>query len=123
VQEGTFRGWAAPDQPNCPVDPGLGLVASIGLVTRFARRAWLLAFGVAAGPLLGYVLSRGPGLPNYLDDRGNWDEPLGLISLAVECALLVLAIAVLVRNREAKPLRLRPRPDHVGHIARRWVSS
>src|SRR4051794_1901937 len=30
---------------------------------RHLRRVWLLAMGVAAGPIVGYVLSRGPGLP------------------------------------------------------------
>jgi hypothetical protein len=49
------------------------------------------ATGVAVGPLLGYVLSRGPGLPGYDDDRGNWTEPLGLVSLGVEVLLLALA--------------------------------
>ncbi|MEU9046322.1 MULTISPECIES: hypothetical protein [unclassified Kitasatospora] len=57
---------------------------------------WLLAAGVALGPLLGFVLSRGPGLPDYSDDKGNWTEPLGLVSLAVEGALLVMAALVLL---------------------------
>jgi hypothetical protein len=54
---------------------------------------WLAAAAVAFGPLVGYVLSRGPGLPAYTDDRGNWTEPLGLASLAVEGALLLLSLA------------------------------
>src|SRR5207302_8155149 len=57
---------------------------------------WLLAAFVAAAPLLGYTLSRGPGLPAYTEDRGNWTEPLGVISLAVEMALLVLSLAAVV---------------------------
>ena len=57
---------------------------------------WLLAAFVAAAPLLGYTLSRGPGLPAYTEDRGNWTEPLGVISLAVETALLVLSLAAVV---------------------------
>ena len=63
-----------------------------GLKARLFRVDWLLAAGVALGPLLGYVLSRGPGLPDYGDDKGNWTEPLGLVSLVVEGALLILAI-------------------------------
>ena len=59
---------------------------------------WFLAIGVAAGPLVGYILSRGPGLPNYDDDKGNWTEPLGLISLVVEGVLLILAIALFLRT-------------------------
>jgi hypothetical protein len=66
---------------------------------RGRRGPWLLAAAVALGPLVGYVLSRGPGLPDYGDDRGNWSEPLGLVSIAVEVALLATAAAVLLRNR------------------------
>jgi hypothetical protein len=62
---------------------------------------WLLAVGVAAGPLTGYLLSRGPGLPGYSDDRGNWTEPLGLVSLGVEGALLAVAAVVLRPGRRA----------------------
>jgi peptidoglycan/LPS O-acetylase OafA/YrhL len=74
---------------------------------RASRGSWLLAAGVALGPLLGYVLSRGPGLPGYSDDRGNWTEPLGLISLAVEGLLLVLAVLALLTGRAAAPERRR----------------
>jgi hypothetical protein len=68
-----------------------GVVAAALLLTRLARSGWLLSLGVAAGPILGYVLSRGPGLPDYTDDIGNWTEPLGIISLLVEGTLLILA--------------------------------
>lgn len=70
------------------------------LVLPAARRvqAWLLALGVAAGPILGYVLSRGPGLPSYTDDRGNWSETIGVESLVVEGLLLLLAAAMLGRT-------------------------
>ena len=59
--------------------------------------AWLLAAGVAVGPLVGFVLSRGPGLPNYTDDKGVWTEPLALWSLAVEISLLLLTLAFALR--------------------------
>jgi hypothetical protein len=60
------------------------------------RAAWPAAAFLAAGPLLGYTLSRGPGLPAYADDKGNWAEPLGVISLVVEGALLLLSIGASV---------------------------
>ena len=66
-----------------------------GYRERINRTGWLLAVGVALGPLVGFVLSRGPGLPDYADDKGNWTEPLGLISVAVEGVLLVAALAFL----------------------------
>ena len=79
-----------------------GVVAAIALLAARGRRAawaWALAVGVALGPIVGYVLSRGPGLPNYTDDKGVWTEPLGLVSLAVEGALLLVAAAMLIRSR------------------------
>ncbi|MFF5567548.1 hypothetical protein ACFY7Z_21160 [Streptomyces sp. NPDC012623] len=54
---------------------------------------WFLAMGVAAGPILGYVLTRGPGLPDDHGDVGNWTYPLGLVSLAFEGALLILSVS------------------------------
>lgn len=68
-----------------------GVLAAALLLTKHARAGWLLSLGVAAGPIVGYVLSRGPGLPDYTDDIGNWAEPLGVGSLLVEGILLILA--------------------------------
>ena len=62
--------------------------------------AWFAALGVAVGPALGFVLSRGPGLPDYTDDKGNWTEPLGLVSLAIEALLLVVALLGLLYDKE-----------------------
>jgi hypothetical protein len=74
-------------------------VAAVLLLANYAKRGWLLSLAVAAGPILGYVLSRGPGLPNYRDDIGNWTEPLGVISLIVEGVLLILAAIASSRSR------------------------
>ena len=60
---------------------------------------WVVALGVAAGPMVGYALSRGPGLPGYVDDRGNWGEVIGIQALTTEAALLVLGALVLLRSR------------------------
>jgi hypothetical protein len=72
-----------------------GLVAAWLLLTRPDRTAWLLAAGVGLGPFVGYVLSRGPGLPGYTDDKGAWGEPLGVVSLIVEGLLFLTALAAL----------------------------
>jgi hypothetical protein len=79
----------------------VGVVAAALLLTRYAKSGWFLSLGVAAGPILGYVLSRGPGLPNYDDDIGNWTEPLGVISLVVEGILLIVAVTVLATARRS----------------------
>jgi hypothetical protein len=72
----------------------LGAVVTAALLlSKASRKGWLLAITVALGPLVGYVLSRGPGLPLYRDDRGNWTETLGLISLVVEGVLLLLCVS------------------------------
>jgi hypothetical protein len=68
-----------------------GVVAATIIFAGVQRIGWLLAMGVAAAPFIGYLLSRGPGLPGAGDDRGNWTEPLGIVSLLVEGMLLVLA--------------------------------
>lgn len=80
------------------------LAAAALLLTNYARRGWGLALGVAAGPIIGYMLSRGPGLPDYSDDIGNWTEPLGVLSLVVEGALLILAATILAASRRSATL-------------------
>lgn len=78
------------------------LVVALALLVGLGRhsvKAWVLTVGIALGPLIGFVWSRGPGMPGYADDRGNWTEPLAVVSLAVEGLLLVIAAAVLSRSR------------------------
>ena len=53
--------------------------------------AWAAAGLLAAATLIGFVLSRTTGLPNASDDVGNWTEPLGLASMFVEGAVVILA--------------------------------
>ncbi|WP_328383540.1 hypothetical protein OHS81_07265 [Streptomyces sp. NBC_00400] len=79
------------------------VIAAVLLLLGLVRLGWLLAAGVALGPLVGYVLSRGPGLPHFSDDIGNWTEPLGLVSLAVEGALLLLSVPLFVRSLRRRP--------------------
>lgn len=90
----------------------LAAVALVALLlspgTRQRLTGWVLAVGVAVGPFVGYVLSRGPGLPGYTDDRGNWTEPIGLWSLALELALAAVAVpAVLALLPSVQPSKVR----------------
>ena len=75
------------------------VVVAVALLVRANRPTWLLSLGVAVGPVVGFVLSRGPGLPDYNDDKGNWFEPLAVGSLLVEAVLLLLSGFVLLRAR------------------------
>ena len=77
----------------------IAVIAALWLIQSSSALGWLLAAGVAAGPIIGYVLSRGPGLPDYTDDKGNWNEPLGVVSLIVEGFLLLLALTPLISAR------------------------
>ncbi len=58
-----------------------------------SRTALLAAAAVAGSVLVGYVLNRTVGLPNATGDIGNWTEPLGLASLVVEGATVLVAAA------------------------------
>ena len=79
-----------------------GVITAVGLLIRPSALGWLLAFGVGLGPIIGYVLTRGPGLPDAMDDKGAWtDETLGWVSLVVEGVLVLLALAMLARSRRA----------------------
>lgn len=76
------------------------IAGAVAVLLLLARRpavlGWVIALGVAVGPIVGYLVTRSIGLPNYTDDIGNWTEPLGLASLAVEGLLLICTLVALV---------------------------
>jgi hypothetical protein len=78
---------------------GLGACA---LVMANRRIAYRTTAAVAGLPIVGYVLSRSIGLPAYTDDRGNWGERLGLVSIAVELALLAISLLVILPPRRRR---------------------
>jgi hypothetical protein len=90
-----------------PVTPhyiGIGfyvveLVTAVGgalLMATPATTGWWVSVAGALGPLVGYITSRGPGLPVDSADRGDWMNPMGVASLVVETAVLILAVTALV---------------------------
>lgn len=103
IDQGGFPGSKTPGYVGAGyyVLEVVGVVAAALLLTGRVRPGWLLAVGVAAGPMIGFILSRGPGLPYYTDDIGNWVEPLGVISLVVEAVLLVLSATYLLASLRA----------------------
>src|SRR3954452_16640076 len=88
------------------------LVVAAGLVHSRDRRLWLASAVLAAGAIVGYVLSRTTGLPNATGDIGNWTEPLGLASLFVEGSVVAIAGAAyaLVPRRRLATGGLRSMP-------------
>lgn len=82
-----------------------GVICAVLLFTRARSISWVLALGVAAGPLIGITISRSVGLPDATDDIGNWFEPLGMLAMAVELTLVVLSVSVLTRARAATRVR------------------
>jgi len=82
------------------------IIAAIGAAHTLVRGSSTLAWGAAAtvagSALIGYVINRTVGLPNAMNDLGNWTEPLGLASLFVEGAVVALAAGVLT-ERYATP--------------------
>jgi hypothetical protein len=88
----------------------VGSLATAGAVlfTR-SRLSWLAAAGVAASALIGFVVNRTVGLPNAMDDIGNWTEPLGLASLFVEATTVAVSLVALIATRSLSTIRPRRR--------------
>jgi hypothetical protein len=105
TDQGGFRDLAGPTWLGWgyrALEIGAVLVAGLVLVDRLPRS--LTAVGmlaVGAGPFVGYVLTRTTGLPGDSADIGEWGEPLGVLSLVVEGALVIVALIVLLRRRGA----------------------
>jgi hypothetical protein len=96
----------------------VAVVLAVALLTPATRNrlgTWLLAAAVGAGPMIGYALTRGPGLPGAMDDRGNWGEPLGVASLVVEGVLILLTLACAAQLRSSA----RPRSSSLDGTSQR----
>jgi hypothetical protein len=81
------------------------VVAAIGgalLMASSAPTGWWVSVAGALGPLVGYLTSRGPGLPDDSADRGDWMNPMGLVSVVVETGVLLLAVSALVQAVRAR---------------------
>jgi hypothetical protein len=72
---------------------------SLLLLQWSSRLAWVGPALLAAGPLVGYLLTRTVGLPGDSADVGNWLDSLGIASMFVEIAVLSLSLARLGAGR------------------------
>jgi hypothetical protein len=53
---------------------------------------WAAAGSTAGAALVAYAVSRTVGLPAATDDVGNWGEPLGVVAVTAEGALVLFAL-------------------------------
>jgi hypothetical protein len=74
------------------------VVAACGILRGERTWGWGLGVLVAGGALVAYVISRTVGLPRLAPDV--WLEPLGILSLMVEAAFIVLFAQ---SRREVRP--------------------
>jgi hypothetical protein len=85
--------WA--QMPALAVMFGVLAVAAVlaagALVHADRTWAWFASILVAAAPVAGYVLTRSVSLPFDNGDVGNWAEPLALVAVTVELAVILLA--------------------------------
>ncbi len=75
---------------------------AIGATIALADATWgyLAAMPVCGAAVIGYVATRLFAFPQLADDVGNWFEPLGVLSVVTETAVVVLA-AIVVRRRSS----------------------
>jgi hypothetical protein len=89
-------------------DRGFDRAGRLARHARLVPLVWAATGGLALSVLTGFVLSRTTGLPNSTGDIGNWSDGLGLASMPVEGAVVVLsawALVVLPSRRDARPSR------------------
>ena len=65
------------------------IIAAVGIY-RVSLWGWILGFFVAAGSLVGYILSRTVGLPGM--EIESWLDPYGMLSLVLEVIFFALVI-------------------------------
>ena len=85
---------AFPDLEVVPVS-----IIDEGTLEAFKTAVWALTGLACVLAVVAYVVSRTVGLPLMADDIGAWLEPLGVVSVATETAVAVLAAAALSRRR------------------------
>lgn len=72
------------------------------LLVRPLPALWRVVGVVTALALFAYLASRTVGLPSSSDDIGNWGQPLGVLNVAIELAVLG-AVAGGLRPARARP--------------------
>lgn len=74
------------------------------LVVKVSSRDYLAAALLSVMVLLGYIVNRTVGMPGAMGDIGNWFEPLGLLSIAIEMFAVWHSVAGFLVSRRIKTL-------------------
>ncbi|WP_457111486.1 hypothetical protein [Marmoricola sp. URHA0025 HA25] len=79
-----------------------GACLAIGATVAVADATWAYraALPVCGAAVVGYAATRLVAFPQLADDVGNWFEPLGVVSVVTESAVVLLA-ALVLRGRSA----------------------
>lgn len=77
---------------------------ALGVAVAFTRKTWAYQASVAVcgAGVLTYAATRLIAFPQLSDDVGNWLEPLGLVSVASESLVVVLALLALRQRSRAR---------------------
>ena len=76
-----------------------GAILSAGLLFARPRAGWTLGGILSLLTFIGYCVNRTVGMPNAIDDIGNWGEPIGVASLVLEGAMVLLSAVMLSLRR------------------------
>jgi len=71
------------------------IIAAVGIY-RGSLWGWILGFLVAAGSLVGYILSRTVGMPGM--EIEAWLDPYGVLSLVMEVIFIALVVQKVPRK-------------------------
>lgn len=74
----------------------IGTAIAVAGILSERRIGWMLGLAIAASNFAAYILSRTVGLPSFRENSwSEFAEPMGLLSLAVEAAAVVLCLRAL----------------------------
>jgi hypothetical protein len=109
ADQGGINSLASPDWIGWSyrlIEIGALVTAVTLLIPWSAWVGWAAAVLLGTGPFVAYVVSRSVGLPGDHSDVGDWGYWAGTVSLAVEAALIVLSVTMLVAYRQRSGQRL-----------------
>jgi hypothetical protein len=75
------------------------IIAVVVAIRGTATGPFLAAGALCAAAIAAYALTRLIAFPQLGDDVGNWGEPLGVVSIISEAAVVVLSLASAARLR------------------------